>query len=406
MAQNVSPYFSTFLNGLKYLKRSIKIILGKNIKPSGTERFTIKIKPKKGATILLETEPISHIHQAPCSKLSRPKIIQDKRSPLKAILYRDVFIQINSFIVIQKNYAYLQPFWKGAALNNVDLIWGWISKKEGRKIYVKKKEADLFTKGIFLGHPFTQNWYHWCIETLSKVEIFNQLPRPYKEWPLLVSIQNAPMRNFMDALHFIFPNQEIHFLLHNKTYRVENLIMLDSPMFGNPNPFHYSKIDKNNQIFALQYAQKYAQRMQEGLKPSQSKKRIFLARTQKNRVYNQEEIQALLESMGFITVYCENLSFEEQRQLFHDAEVVAGPTGASWTNLIFSRPETHAIIWAPEFTNKLTTYSDLAFAQNITLTYIYFPTKAQRWIDFMHSNEKTYLSPIELKETILTLLRP
>jgi hypothetical protein len=67
------------------------------------------------------------------------------------------------------------------------------------------------------------------------------------------------------------------------------------------------------------------------------KERIYISRSRAKyrRVLNEEAVMALLEPYGFKLVEVETLSFREQVELFHRAEIVIGPSGAGFNLLMF-----------------------------------------------------------------------
>jgi hypothetical protein len=74
--------------------------------------------------------------------------------------------------------------------------------------------------------------------------------------------------------------------------------------------------------------------------PAQHKKtrRIFVTRRHATtrRVLNEPEVSALLERYGFEGVELSELSFREQVELFHQADIVVGPHGAGLSSIVFS----------------------------------------------------------------------
>ncbi|MBS0506259.1 MAG: DUF563 domain-containing protein [Proteobacteria bacterium] len=79
------------------------------------------------------------------------------------------------------------------------------------------------------------------------------------------------------------------------------------------------------------------------LRPLSTPSRIFLRRNSgMRRLVNSDAIESLLVSRGFTVVEPEKLSFAMQVQLFRQAEVIVGATGAAFANIIFS--ESHARI--------------------------------------------------------------
>jgi hypothetical protein len=73
-------------------------------------------------------------------------------------------------------------------------------------------------------------------------------------------------------------------------------------------------------------------------RPSRHNRRIVLSRARagKRRILNGAELIDALASLGFEAVAPETLTFDEQIELFYDAEVVIAPHGAGLTNLLFA----------------------------------------------------------------------
>lgn len=79
--------------------------------------------------------------------------------------------------------------------------------------------------------------------------------------------------------------------------------------------------------------------------PEERPVRIYISRTLPSaRVVDNESmlLPSLLE-MGFQVCRLEQMPFEEQVRLFRNAELVVGPHGAGFTNLIFSKPGTRVV---------------------------------------------------------------
>ncbi|MDB5147526.1 MAG: Capsular polysaccharide biosynthesis protein [Mucilaginibacter sp.] len=83
-----------------------------------------------------------------------------------------------------------------------------------------------------------------------------------------------------------------------------------------------------------------------------SGKKIYLKRTKKRKIINQAEIEDYLESMGFESLQCENYTIAEQASIFYNADVIIGPHGAAFTNIIFCKPGTRVIeFFSPKWIN-------------------------------------------------------
>ncbi len=73
--------------------------------------------------------------------------------------------------------------------------------------------------------------------------------------------------------------------------------------------------------------------------PQKKKRRIIIVREDAKRtLLNQSEIVAALAQLGFQAVSPEQFSIEQQRELFSQAEIVVGVSGAGLANVIFCQP--------------------------------------------------------------------
>ncbi|MCC9608971.1 glycosyltransferase family 61 protein [Blastopirellula sp. JC732] len=70
--------------------------------------------------------------------------------------------------------------------------------------------------------------------------------------------------------------------------------------------------------------------------------KLYVARRRRlsRHIVNEDELFAALKPLGFQKVYLEDLPLQRQIQLFQQADVVAGPHGAGFSNLVYSRPGT------------------------------------------------------------------
>lgn len=76
-----------------------------------------------------------------------------------------------------------------------------------------------------------------------------------------------------------------------------------------------------------------------------SYRKIYVSRANASRrfITNEPEVKSALESAGFVTVFLEDLSFEDQVSLFAQAEIVVGSHGSGLANLVFCRPGTKIV---------------------------------------------------------------
>lgn len=179
-----------------------------------------------------------------------------------------------------------------------------------------------------LGNRNDYNYYHWMIESLpraieldSVIEgnvpffVSSRVPKSGIEALKLLSnrkiiLIEAEHRTHFELLHVALPSASI----------------IDTAITHLGNTF---RIDFDS-IFQLR--NKLVSEVGDPLFSPQ----IYLARkSNRRRLVNQDEIISDAAKFGFDTVYPENLTFLQQLNLFHHAEVIVGPTGAVMANYIF-----------------------------------------------------------------------
>lgn len=86
-------------------------------------------------------------------------------------------------------------------------------------------------------------------------------------------------------------------------------------------------------------------KVSENIKPLSSNKRIIIDRSNSpsRKVINTEELNSLLIEYGIEAIKLEELSFDEQVQLFKSAELVIAVHGAGLTNIAFCQKDTVVI---------------------------------------------------------------
>ena len=75
-----------------------------------------------------------------------------------------------------------------------------------------------------------------------------------------------------------------------------------------------------------------------------SPKRIFLSRASTtHRNFNEDEIYNILKKYGFYKIDCACYSFYDQIALFNNAEFIVGGSGAAFSNILFTKPDSNIL---------------------------------------------------------------
>ena len=246
---------------------------------------------------------------------------------------------------------------------------------------VRHLQTGHLEQGIFLGGNGSFNYYHWMIEILTKLKYLNELDKHgYEDFPLLVSEDVNHIGTYREALNSIVKNRPVVILNKDKTYHVDKLVYINAP---NTCPFNlrqnerYRISDFLTRVSTIDFLRN--QMSQSICLPPRANKRnrIFLARSHARRSYNQDEIFEIFRQQGFQKVFMDQLSLKEQISSISNAEIIAGPTGAAWTNLIFCRKGTKCLCWMADGYGEFSAYSNLSRLVGADMRYIIFKTNAR-----------------------------
>jgi capsular polysaccharide biosynthesis protein len=228
-------------------------------------------------------------------------------------------------------------------------------------------------KGIFLGGNGSFNYYHWLVEIVSKLHALRFIQGEMSHWPLLVSSRVRSIPAFSEIIQLLVPGHSIEYLEENQSYLVENVGCI-SPFVTAPfnlrPSYSFSAEHFLTSPQAIEFLRQSLANQPEGNSQSWPE-RIFLGR-RANRPYNQEQIHAAAARHGFELIYPENYSFVEQVALFRNAKIIAGPSGAAWSNLVFANPGSKALCWMAAELGEFAAFSNIAGILEIDLRYLLY----------------------------------
>jgi capsular polysaccharide biosynthesis protein len=306
-------------------------------------------------------------------KIGNVSIIKPVKVPAITLsLHENVGVCAESSSILVNGKCIIEDI-KGIDRKRCDYASGHVLVHGEKLALVRTSNCEVVKKGIFLGGNGSFNYYHWIIEILPKLEYLQTLGQ-FDDFPLLVNGQFEKIPSFREALDAVGNKRNIVFLDKEKTYQVGELLFISAV---NNCPFNLrgrEELDVADFIFRPSsislLQQKFGACFGVGKVSPSPSLRLFLARGNARRDYNQEEIFSLFEEQGFQKVYMETLSLKEQYHLMASAEMVAGPSGAAWTNLLFCRPGTTCISWLAEESSGFSAYSNLASLAGAKMHYL------------------------------------
>ena len=203
------------------------------------------------------------------------------------------------------------------------------------------KSTKTIEKGIHLCGTATNNYYHFIIESLTRLLLIND-KNLSPDIPLLVSRQSLQIPQMVEAFKWYSKGRQYIELEDNIEYKVMNLIY-PSPLTWSPlnikPPYNIRAQDMRISECAVRFLRENAP-INCSKKRSNNRK-IFLARKKSSvssyrSLINEEEIVDLLKTKSFEIIYPEKLTFKEQVETFNTASVIIGATGAAFTNILFA----------------------------------------------------------------------
>lgn len=183
-----------------------------------------------------------------------------------------------------------------------------------------------------LTNPWSNNFWHWTVDTLTKLEGVEYYQKQTGIKPKL--IVDCNLRAWQrDSLKLLGYGENDLILWQDFRRTVNKLIV---PSFRRS----YNEIHGEVSVVACQWLK---QKMLSNIAQLESDRanfspQVFISRRKAlgRRISNENEVVEALKPNGFITYVLEEMSYIEQVKLFARAKTIVAPHGAGLTNLIFA----------------------------------------------------------------------
>lgn len=265
---------------------------------------------------------------------------------------------------------------------------------------LRRRPTERLESGIFVGGAGNANYYHFVTEIASKLEY---LPDDM-DCELLVAEASAAVPQFLEVLMLVRPQARLRILQTGCDYRVKQLTWLTDASHTpyNLRPGVWPRCDDTYlDHHSLMQLRSRALSQIASVKLPSLPSRVFLSRPVERRGYNKVAVQELLTEHGFIPIATEQLSLLEQAAIFNNADVVVGPSGAAWTNLLFGKSGGIALYWIPEQLKCFSAWTALGSLVGTDVRYVTYETPA---LSTSGAYAGQYELPISLLERALGVL--
>lgn len=301
----------------------------------------------------------------PIAQITLPKIaLYHFRNGCISSVSRSVLLPDDRFVIERV---------ESADIHNADYSCARLIYHGKKLAIIRKDTAEYIEKGILINGGSETNYYHWMLEILSQLQFVQELPEKYDDYPILISSFSqkiAAVNMFIDNAGI---NRKFVFINNASYYQVGDLLMITPPNNLVPNLRNTSwshVVNSYVRLESLKYLREIAFKSIKNKDGSSSPKRVFLARKNFIRKYNQDEIINSLSQFDFSFIYMEDLEFHEQVYIMSRAELIVGPTGAAWTNILFATSGAKALCWMASEAGDLSCFSNIASALDVKLNYI------------------------------------
>lgn len=261
----------------------------------------------------------------------------------------------------------------------------------------EKGWGDDIGAGILLLGSYSNNYYHWVVDYLSRFWAIDQFPE-YSHFPLIIDDNLHP--NLLEALSYCNKNRRVIIPVRYGTrHRVKKLVIPSNLSFIPKNLRSGMKgtyEDGGVAPRAIQFLRDIFE-VNKRIENSESRRKIFISRKRAHHrvLLNETEIENLFLRYGFQTINPEKMTFREQLEIFAGAEIIAGPSGAGMTNMIFA-PITTKLL----FLSNCPFYSVVADILGQDAVYV---SGSSISCDNIGENQQNFVVPVEdVNEAIIS----
>lgn len=226
---------------------------------------------------------------------------------------------------------------------------------------------------------WSKSYYHWFLDCLTRLEGLEYYQETTGCKPVLIIDSNPPLWQIESLKLLGYSSDDYIQWNHTKVF-VKKLVVPAFRQPGNwvsPSALHWLRQRLFINIPAIE---------NQGLSFSP---RVYISRCKASRrkIINEDEVMKILSPLGFVSYTLENLSFMDQIKLFLSAEIIIGPHGAGFTNIIFSQKQLTVI----EFVNPLSSPHYFLISSILGFQYWCFECQLPYFQDFSKIKIRDYM---------------
>lgn len=286
------------------------------------------------------------------------------------------------FVIIDEKYMLrelmLPNYYFHHSINLInESIGGKVRKVAGRVAVITRRDAGTYG--------------HWIIDILGRIALLEIMGIDY-DW-LYIPYNKPFMKETLelwgiDTEKIIDPSEEFSAIQADELI-VPSLVSKRIPTKGEYFS-SYTPLTVYYPSWATEYIRnKYIPLLSQNNRNNNFAKRIFISRNDSavRRIINEDDVFELFKPFGFERYKLSALSFIEQLDLFHNAEIIISPNGSGLSNIMFCKPTTRII----EIFQARADSSFYNLAQTIGLDYSYIATSSFDEVGFFDTHAPLHI---------------
>ena len=182
-------------------------------------------------------------------------------------------------------------------------------------------------------------YYHWMFDILPRLELIRRSEIKFKDidWFVVNSLSKPYQQETLKLLGI--PTEKIIESDRHSHIQASELIVPSFPGYLDWVPEGTVKFLRQTFLPQINLTQNKSDRIY-----------VSRAKAKNRRLVNEAEVSQLLDKLGFVTVFLEEMSLLEQVALFANAKIIVAPHGSGLTNLAFCSPNTKVVeLFSPNY---------------------------------------------------------
>lgn len=279
-------------------------------------------------------------------KINKPVV------PIYVAEFENIYVVGDCDYLLQDDY-YLNDLWEYNDINNKQDVCSSLRLKkydnEKGLLTVDIENATELSCGIDLIKMWSSNYYHFTVESLSRLQYVDQLPE-YKDYPLLIDEAVLASEHYKELIHlFNDKRREIICIKPNRAYYVKKLVYPSAHSWYYIAPFDGKMVRGDTVIDykGIMNFKETIERKKDFLPKIKSGKKLFLTRGNDIRFLNDSEVGKYLKIHGFEIIDPGWMLLDEKIKMFSDVDVVIGSMGTQFLNLWYAPRGCRAYVICP-----------------------------------------------------------